>query len=91
MRSGAHEGLTCPLEKGVRGTETSGSGYLRQQIRGGRKCRAVRQGLEQSPNEKQGRGLGLLMVLRNSPRAMPLSGAPDDGYQNKINFRIIVN
>ena len=51
MRSGAHEGLTCPLEKGVRGIETSGSGYLRQQIRGGRKGRAERQGLGQSPNE----------------------------------------
>ena len=43
MRSGAHEGLMCPLEKGVRGIETSGSGYLRQQIRGGRKGRAERQ------------------------------------------------
>ena len=91
MRSGAHEGLTCPLEKGVRGIETSGSGYLRQQIRGGHKGRAERQGLGQSPNKKQGRWLGQLVVLSNSPRAMPLSGAPDDGYQNKINFRIIVN
>ena len=35
----------CPLEKGVRGIETSGSGYLRQRIRGGRKGRAERQGL----------------------------------------------
>ena len=51
MRSGAHEGLMCPLEKGVRGIETSGSGYLRQQIRGGRKGRAERQGLGQSPNK----------------------------------------
>ncbi len=51
MRSGAHEGLTCPLEKGVRGIETSGSGYLRQQIRGGHKGRAERQGLGQSPNK----------------------------------------
>ena len=51
-RSGAHGGLMCPLEKGVRGIETSGSGYLRQQIRGGRKGRAERQGLGQSPNEK---------------------------------------
>ena len=41
----------CPLEKGVRGIETSGSGYLRQQIRGGRKGRAERQGLGQSPNK----------------------------------------
>ena len=52
MRSGAHGGLMCPLEKGDRGIETSGSGYLRQQIRGGRKGRAERQGLGQSPNEK---------------------------------------
>ena len=52
MRFSAHEGLMCPLEKGVRGIETSGSGYLRQQIRGGRKGRAERQGLGQSPNEK---------------------------------------
>ncbi len=51
MRSGAHGGLMCPLEKGVRGIETSGSGYLRQQIRGGRKGRAERQGLGQSPNK----------------------------------------
>ncbi len=51
MRSGAHEGLICPLEKGVRGIGTSGSGYLRQQIRGGRKGRAERQGLGQSPNK----------------------------------------
>ena len=51
MRSGAHGGLICPLEKGVRGIETSGSGYLRQQIRGGRKGRAERQGLGQSPNK----------------------------------------
>ena len=34
------QALMCPLEKGVRGIETSGSGYLRQQIRGGRKGRA---------------------------------------------------
>ena len=40
----------CPLEKGVRGIETSGSGYLRQQIRGGRKGRAERQGLAQRHN-----------------------------------------
>ena len=52
MRFGAHEGLMCPLEKGVRGIETSGSGYLREQIRGGRKGRAERQGLGQSPIEK---------------------------------------
>ena len=45
MRSGAHEGLMCPLERGVRGIETSGSGYLQEQIRGGRKGRAERQGL----------------------------------------------
>ena len=51
MRSGAHGGLMCPLEKGVRGIETSGSGYLRQQIRGGHKGRAERQGLGQSPNK----------------------------------------
>ena len=42
MRSGAHEGLMCPLEKGGRGIETSGPGYLRQQIHGGRKGRAHR-------------------------------------------------
>ena len=52
MRSGAHVGLMCPLEKGDRGIETSGYGYLQQQIRGGRKGRAERQGLGQSPNEK---------------------------------------
>ena len=40
----------CPLEKGVRGIETSGSGYLRQQIRGGRKGRAERLGLAQLHN-----------------------------------------
>ena len=40
-----------PLEKGDGGIETSGSGYLREQIRGGRKGRAERQGLGQSPNE----------------------------------------
>ena len=40
----------CPLEKGVRGIETSGAGYLRQQIRGGRKGRAERQGLAQLHN-----------------------------------------
>ena len=50
MRSGAHGGLICPLEKGVRGIETSESGYLRQQIRGGRKGRAHRQGLAQRHN-----------------------------------------
>ena len=44
-------GLMCPLEKGDRGIETSGSGYLRQQIRGGRKGRAERHGLGQSPNK----------------------------------------
>ena len=62
MGSGAHEGLMCPLEKGVRGIETSGSGYLRQQIRGGRKGRAERQGSAQlhniakkhRPKDKQG-------------------------------------
>ena len=40
----------CPLEKGVRGIETSGSGYLRQKIRGGRKVRAHRQRLAQLHN-----------------------------------------
>ena len=50
MRSGAHGGLMCPLEKGVRWIETSGSGYLRQQIRGGRKGRTERQGLAQLHN-----------------------------------------
>ena len=50
MRSGANGGLMCPLEKGVRWIETSGSGYLRQQIRGGRKGRAERQGLAQLHN-----------------------------------------
>ena len=44
----------CPLEKGVRGIETSGSGYLRQQIRGGRKGRTECQGLGQSPNKITG-------------------------------------
>ena len=52
MRSGAHGGLMCPLEKGVRGIETSGSGYLREQIRGGHKGRTECQGLGQSPIEK---------------------------------------
>ena len=38
MRSGAHGGLMCPLEKGVRGIET-----MRQQIGGGQKAaRSVR-------------------------------------------------
>ena len=50
MRSGEHGGLMCPLGKGVRGIETSGSGYLRQQIRGGRKGRAERLGLAQLHN-----------------------------------------
>ncbi len=62
MRSGALRGLMCPLGKGVRGIETSGSGYLRQQIRGGRKGRAERQGSAQlhniakkhRPKDKQG-------------------------------------
>ena len=50
MRSGAHEGRMCPLEKGVRGIETNGSGYLRQQICGGSKGLAERQGLGQRPH-----------------------------------------
>ena len=53
----------CPLEKGDRGIETSGSGYLRQQIRGGRKGRAERQGLGQSPNKTTRIG-GLRQVIR---------------------------
>ena len=57
MRSGAHGGLMCPLEKGVRGIETSGSGYLRQQIRGGHKGRAERQGLGAAPQYKKKRVL----------------------------------
>ena len=44
------QALMCPLEKGVRGIETSGSGYLRQQIHGGRKGRTHRQGLGQQPH-----------------------------------------
>ena len=51
MRSGAHVGLMCPLEKGVRGIETSGSVNMRQQIRGGRKGRAHLQGLGQRHNK----------------------------------------
>ena len=43
----------CPLEKEVRGIETSGSGYLQQQIRGGRKGRTERQRLAQRPNTKR--------------------------------------
>ena len=65
MRSGTHGGLMCPLEKGVRGIETSGSGYLRQQIRGGRKGRAERQGLGQSPNKITRLG-GIETVIRAS-------------------------
>ena len=42
-----------PPGKGVRGIETSGSGYLRQQIRGGRKGRAERQGSGQRHNKKK--------------------------------------
>ena len=57
------QALMCPLEKGVRGIETSGSGYLRQQIRGGRKGRAERQGLGQSPNEKN-RGIKISGLCR---------------------------
>ncbi len=53
MRSGALRGLMCPLGKGVRGIETSGSGYLRQQIRGGRKGRAERQGSAQLHNKEK--------------------------------------
>ena len=53
MRSGAHVGLMCHLEKVVRGIETSGSGYLRQQIRGGHKGSAHRQGLEQLHNKEK--------------------------------------
>ena len=68
MRSGTHGGLMCPLEKGVRGIETSGSGYLRQQIRGGRKGRAERQGLGQSPNKITRLG-GLRQVIRCRARA----------------------
>ena len=41
----------CHLEKGVRGIETSGAGYLHQQIRGGRKGRAHLQGLGQRHNK----------------------------------------
>ena len=48
---GKPAGPDRPLEKGVRGIETSGSGYLRQQIRGGRKGRAHRQGLGQRPHK----------------------------------------
>ena len=40
----------CPLGKGVRGIKTSGSGYLRLQIREGRKGRAERLGLGQRPH-----------------------------------------
>ena len=47
---GKPAGPDRPLEKGVRGIETSGSGYLRQQIRGGRKGRAERLGLGQQPH-----------------------------------------
>ena len=45
-----------PFEKGDGGIETSGSGYLRQQIRGGRKGRAERQGLGQNPIKNIGLG-----------------------------------
>ena len=55
MRSGAHGGLMCPLEKGVRGIETSGSGYLQEQIRGGRKGRAERQGLGHDKTRRHAR------------------------------------
>ncbi len=47
---GKPAGPDRPLGKGVRGIETSGSGYLRQQIRGGRKGRAERLGLAQLHN-----------------------------------------
>ena len=69
----------CPLEKGVRGIETSGSGYLRQQIRGGRKGRAHRQGLGQQHNiaKKSDRSAtrassdaGAELAGRESPQAL---------------------
>ena len=52
----------CPLEKGVREIETRGSGYLRQQIREGRKGRAERQGLGQSLNENIFRGIETIVL-----------------------------
>ena len=116
MRSGAHEGLMCPiekgvsgdwdgssdagpelagreshrsdgksagpdrpLEKGVRGIETSGAGYLRLQIHGGRKGSAHRQGLEQLHNKEKksdrrvtraSSDAGPEMAGRESPAAM---------------------
>ena len=69
----------CPLEKGVRGIETSGSGYLRQQIRGGRKGRAERRVLGQQHNiaKKSDRRItrassdaGPELAGRESPAAM---------------------
>ncbi len=66
MRSGAHGGLMCTLEKGVRGIETSGSGYLLPQIRGGRKGSAHRQGLGQQPHNiaKKHRPKGYQGIIR---------------------------
>ena len=78
MRSGAHGGLMCPLEKGDRGIETSGSGYLRQQIRGGRKGRAERQGLGQSPNKitRLGGGIEIGKSSRGQPCCQPHVAQP---------------
>ena len=50
---GKPAGPDRPLGKGDGGIETSGSGYLQQQIRGGRKGRAERQGSGQRPDTKK--------------------------------------
>ena len=69
-----------PPGKGVRGIETSGSGYLRQQIRGGRKGSAERQVLGQRPHNiakksdqritRASSDAGPELASRESPAAM---------------------
>ena len=69
MRSGAHGGLMCPLEKGVRRIETSGSGYLQQQIHGGRKGPAERRCLGQRHNKaKKHRPKSYQGIIRCRPK-----------------------
>ena len=75
MRSGAHEGLMCPLEKGVRGIETGHQmpGWVRvfaKQIREGRKGRAECQGLGQQRHNiaKKYRPNGYQGIIRCRPK-----------------------
>ena len=72
MRSGAHEGLICPLEKGVRGIEI-GHQMPGRSWRAGKAFAAMARVAARSPREDQA------LLLRRRLPLVPRAASPHGG------------